>query len=174
MRKFILTVALALVVAIPASAQTINLDFPGLADRAEEVVDITLDATLLRAAAKFLSGKDADERNVREMIQGLRGIYVRSYSFAREGEYDRNLVDRVKSQLGASWKPLVSVRSKKKDNVNIMANMRGENIVGLVIIAAEPREFTVVNIEGPIDIEKLSSLEGQFGIPSISKEDNDD
>ena len=174
MRKLVLVIALTFAVAIPASAQTINLDFPGLADRAEEVVDITLDATLLRAAAKFLSGKDADERAVREMIQGLRGIYVRSYSFAKEGEYDRNLVDRVKSQLGASWKPLVTVRSKKKENVNIVANMRGENIIGLVIIAAEPREFTVVNIEGPIDIERLSSLEGQFGIPSFSKEDNDD
>jgi hypothetical protein len=174
MRKLALIIALTLALAIPASAQSLNLDFPGLADRAEEVVDITLDATLLRAAAKFLSGKDADERNVREMIQGLRGIYVRSYEFAKEGEYDRNLVDRVKAQLGASWKPLVTVRSKKKDNVNIFANMRGESIIGLVIIAAEPREFTVVNIEGPIDIEKLSSLEGQFGIPNMSKEDNDD
>ncbi|HYH08424.1 MAG TPA: DUF4252 domain-containing protein [Thermoanaerobaculia bacterium] len=174
MRNWILVFALTLAAAIPAAAQPINLDFPGLADRAEEVVDITLDASLLRVAAKFLSGKDADERAVRDMIHGLRGIYVRSYEFAREGEYDRALVDRVKTQLGASWKPLVTVRSKKKENVNIYANMRGEDIIGLVIISAEPREFTVINIDGPVDIERLSSLEGQFGIPNLSKEGSDD
>ena len=170
MRKFIISIALTLVVAVPASAQKINLDFPGLADRAEEVVDITLDASMLRMAAKFFGGKNADERALRDMISGLEGIYVRSYEFAKEGEYDRNLVDSIKRQLGPTWKPLVTVRSKKKENVNIYANMRGESITGLVIISAEPREFTVVNINGPIDIDRLTSLEGQFGIPEISKE----
>ena len=170
MRKFIISIALTLVVAVPASAQKINLDFPGLADRAEEVVDITLDASMLRMAAKFFGGKNADERALRDMISGLEGIYVRSYEFAKEGEYDRNLVDSIKRQLGPSWKPLVTVRSKKKENVNIYANMRGESITGLVIISAEPREFTVVNINGPIDIDRLASLEGQFGIPEITKE----
>ncbi len=170
MRKLIISIALTLVVAVPASAQKINLDFPGLADRAEEVVDITLDASMLRMAAKFFGGKNADERALRDMVSGLEGIYVRSYEFAREGEYDRNLVDTIKRQLGPSWKPLVTVRSKKKENVNIYANMRGESITGLVIISAEPREFTVVNINGPIDIDRLTALEGQFGIPEITKE----
>jgi hypothetical protein len=170
MRKFIVAVALTLLVAVPASAQKINLDFPGLADRAEEVVDITIDASMLRLAAKFFSKNNSDERALREMISGLEGIYVRSYEFAREGEYDRGLVDRVKTQLGPSWKPLVTVRSKKKENVNIYANMVGDRVTGLVIISTEPREFTVVNINGPIDIERLSELEGQFGIPEFSKE----
>jgi hypothetical protein len=170
MRKFIITLALTLTAAVPASAQRINLDFPALADRASEVVDVTLDASMLRLAAKFLSGHDSDERAVREMINGLEGIYVRSYAFDREGEYDRGLIDKVKSQLGATWKPLVTVRSKTKENVNIMADLRGDKIVGLVIIAAEPREFTIVNIQGPIDIDRLADLSGQFGIPEITKE----
>lgn len=169
MRKFILTLVL-IVAAVPASAQRINLDFPDLAERATEVVDVTLDANMLRLAAKFLSGKDADERAVREVIGGLEGIYVRSYEFAKEGEYDRSLIDKVKSQLGPSWKPLVTVRSKSKENVSIMADMHGDRVTGLVIIATEPREFTIVNINGPIDIDRLASLSGQFGIPEITKE----
>ena len=175
MRKLVLAFTLALVVAVPASAQRINLDLPGLAglaDRADEVVDITLDATMLRLAAKFLGGNDPDEREIRDMISGLQGIYVRSYQFAKEGEYDRSLLDKIKSQLGASWKPLVTVRSKTKDNVNIMADVRGDRINGLVIIAAEPREFTVVNIVGDVDIDRLSRLEGEFGIPRITKEND--
>jgi hypothetical protein len=173
MRKSVLALILMSALALPASAQRINLDFPGLADRAEEVVDVTLDATMLRLAAKFLSdGKD--DREIKEMINGLQGIYVRSYTFDKEGEYDRGLADRVRGQLGANWKPLVTVRSRKRENVNIMADVQGDRINGLVIIAAEPREFTVVNIVGYIDVERLSRLEGEFGIPRFSSKDGKD
>ncbi|HET8775305.1 MAG TPA: DUF4252 domain-containing protein [Thermoanaerobaculia bacterium] len=177
MRKLVLVFSLALAVAVPASAQRINLDMPGLAglaERADEVVDVTLDASMIRLAAKFLGGDDPEEREIRDMINGLQGIYVRSYEFSKDGEYDRALIDRVKAQLGPSWKPLVTVRSKTKENVNIMADMRGERVAGLVIIAAEPREFTLVNIVGDIDIDRLSKLEGEFGIPRITKEGKDE
>lgn len=177
MRKLVIASILALSLAVPASAQRLNLDLPGLAglaDRADEVVDITLDASMLRLAAKFLAGNDPDEREIRSLISGLQGIYVRSYEFAKDGEYDRSLVERIKSQLGPSWKPLVTVRSKTKENVNIMADVRGDRINGLVIIAAEPREFTVVNIVGDIDIDRLSRLEGEFGIPKITKDGHHD
>lgn len=175
MRKIILSFCLTLVVAVPASAQRLNLDFlADLEEQAEEVVDVTLDANMLRMAARFLRGADPEERAVADMVRGLTGVYVRSFEFANTGAYDRKLVDRVKSQLGPTWKPLVTVRSKTKDNVNIYADMRGENIVGLVIIAAEPRELTVVNITGPIDIDRLADLQGEFGIPHFSKENDRD
>lgn len=174
MRKTLIAFSLLCLLAVPASAQSIKLDFPGLADRADEIVDVTLDANMIRLASKFLSGADADEREIRALLGGLKGIYVRSYSFTKEGEYDRGLIDRVKSQLGANWKPLVTVRSRHKENVNIMADMRGDKIDGLVIIAAEPREFTIVNIVGDIDIDRLSKLEGEFGIPRFSRNGKDD
>jgi hypothetical protein len=174
MRNTFIALTLLLALAIPASAQSIKLDFPGLAERADEIVDVTLDANMIRLAAKFLSGDNNDEREIRQMLGGLKGIYVRSYSFSKEGEYDRAMIDRLKSQLGPNWKPLVTVRSKRKENVNIMADMRGDKIDGLVIISAEPREFTVVNIVGDIDIDRLSKLEGEFGIPRFSEDRRDD
>ena len=170
MRKLMLFLALSIAVALPAAAQKIKLDFPGLAERAENVTEVTLDASMLRMAAKFLSGSDPDERAVRDMVGGLTGIYVKSYEFDEEGAYDRNLINQVKSQLGATWKPFVNVRSKTKENVTIMADMHGDKVTGLVVISAEPREFTVVSIEGPIDIDRLADLSGQFGIPEITKE----
>ena len=173
MRKLILILTLMLL-AVPAMAQQINLDFPGLAERADEVVDVTLDATLLRLGAKFLSEHDRDQAAIRDIIKNLQGIYVRSYEFKEDNQYDRGLADRVKSQLGPTWKPLVTVRSKYKDNVYVYANMRGDDVTGLVVISAEPREFTVVNIVGPIDIERLASIEGEFGIPKISRGKNRD
>ena len=175
MRKFILSLALTLAVAVPASAQRLDLGFlSDLEDRAEEVVDVTVDANMLRLASKFLSGSDREEREIADIIRNLEGIYVRSYEFDSDGQYDRKLVDRLRSQLGPSWQPLVTVRSKKKDNVNIYADMRGDRIIGLVVIASEPRELTVVNIVGPIDIDKLAHLQGQFGIPDITKEKDRD
>lgn len=173
MRKLFVVLALLLAAAMPAAAQRINLDFPGLAEKADDVIDVTLDANMLKMASKFLQKDDPDQRAVRDMVNGLEGIYVRSYTFAAEGQYDRGLIDRVKSQLGPNWKPMVTVRSKKKENVNIYAEMRGDRVTGLVVIAAEPKEFTVVNIVGPIDIEKLASLEGQFGIPKVSEKEKE-
>lgn len=176
MRKLLLIPVLTLLAAMPAAAQQrLNLDFlKDLEDRADEVVEITIDAQMLRLASKFLTGRGDDERAIRDIVKDLKGIYVRSYEFSKTGEYDRALIDKVRSQLGPSWKPLVTVRSKTDENVNIMAEMSGDNIVGLVIISAEPREFTVVNIVGPIDLERLAQLEGEFGIPRISKERNRD
>jgi hypothetical protein len=43
---------------------------------------------------------------------------------------------------------------------------QGDAIAGMAVLVAESRELTVVNIVGPIDIEKLSQLEGHFGIPA--------
>lgn len=173
MRRFILVIAITLM-AGPVSGQRLNLDFlRPLEDRAEEVVDVTLDASMLRIASRFL-GKNPDEKAIRDIVQGLEGIYVRSYEFANENEYEQGIVDRLRSQLGATWKPLVTVRSKLKKNVNIYADMRGEQITGLVVIATEPRELTVVNIVGPIEIDRLAQLQGEFGIPQWEKEGGHD
>jgi len=170
MKKLILTL-LVLAVAAPLSAQRLNLDLPGLADKASEVVDVTLDGSMLRLAAKFLSNGDPDERAARDVVQKLEGIYVRSYEFDKEGEYDRGVVERVRAQLGASWKKIVDVRSRTRENSEIYIDTRGDQPIGLLIITAEPRELTVVNIVGPIDIDKLSALEGNFGVPRVSRKD---
>jgi hypothetical protein len=169
--SFLFTVIVSAAFPLAAEAQTprINMDFPELASKARETVDVTLDGPMLRLAGRFLSSSDSDERAAKEMINGLSGIYVRSYEFEHEGEYDKAIAERIRTQLGASWKKIVKVTSKTKEDVDIYAEMHGDAITGLLIISAEPREFTVVNIIGPVDLEKLSGLEGQFGIPHISR-----
>ena len=173
MRKWIL-VLLLLIVAMPAGAQQLNIDFPGLADKAVETVDITLDGDLLQMAARFLDPHDPDQQTARSIVSKLEGIYVRSYEFDKEGEYDTAVVARVRSQLGPNWKRIVMVKERKGDNTEIYVDTRGgdtKTVRGLVIISAEPRELTVVNLVGPVDVEKISSLEGEFGIPHFSKKD---
>ena len=163
---------LLLIAAVPLSAQRVNIDFPGLADKAVETVDVTLDGDVLQMASRFLDPRDPDQRTAREVIMKLEGIYVRSYQFDSEGEYDRGVVARVRNQLGANWKRIVTVRSRDRDNTEIYVDTRGDGktVHGLVVICAEPKELTLVNLVGPVDIDKLSSLEGEFGIPRLSKE----
>ena len=168
MKKLVLTLVV-LAIAAPLSAQRINLDFPGLGDKAAEVVDVTLDGSMLKLASKFLSNGDPEERAARDIVQKLEGIYVRSYSFDHEGEYDRAVLDKVRAQLGPSWKKIVNVRSRHRENSEIYIATRGDQPVGMLVIAAEPRELTIVNIVGPIDVEKLGMLEGNFGVPVVSK-----
>jgi uncharacterized protein DUF4252 len=168
MRKITLLLFI-LVLAAPLYAQRLNLDFPALAERASETTDVTLDGPMLRLAAKFLNSHDPDERDAKDLIKSLDGIYVHSYEFDKEGEYDRSIIEKVRAQLGPSWKPMVTVRSRYKENVDIYLNTRGDTVTGLLIMSAEPREVTFVNIVGPIDLDKLAGLEGEFGIPHITR-----
>ena len=42
--------------------------------------------------------------------------------------------------------------------------------MGSQLLATDPKEITVVNIVGPVDLEKLSDLEGNFGVPVLGIE----
>jgi len=141
-----------------------------LANRASETVDVKLDERLMQTTAKFFSGKD--DADIKEVLKGLKGIYVKSFTFDKDGEYSQVEVDSVMSQLrGSSWSKILTVKSRKDgDNVEVYLNMIGDQITGLAVLSIEPREFTVVNIVGPIDLEKLSKLEGQFGVPDLGIE----
>ena len=172
MRRIFISLLLAIPAAAWAQSGRINIDIPpSLAAKAAESVDVNLDGAMLRLAAKFLSDDEAEERNVREMVRKLDGIYVRNYAFEEEGAYDRSFLANIRGQLGPEWKRIVTVQSRTRDNTEIYTQPRGDAIAGLVIISAEPRELTIVNIVGPIDLDKLASLEGQFGIPRMTKRD---
>ena len=167
MRKMIVTIFLLLPAAAFAQNGRVVIDIPpALAVKATESVDVTLDGSMLRLAAKFLSD---DDDELKGMVHNLEGIYVHSYEFENEGEYDRSIIEKVQKQIGPEWKRIVSVQSKLKENTEIYALPKGDQLAGLVIIAAEPRELTIVNLVGIIDLDKLASLEGNFGIPKVTK-----
>lgn len=145
-----------------------------LADKAAEVVDVTLDGAMLQLASKFMSDKRGqDEAAAKDFIQHLQGIYVKSFEFDKEGEYTQADVDEIRKQLRAPiWQRTVEVRSKRDgDNAEIyLMPGRGSGddaIKGLAIICADPKELTVVNIVGPINLDKLAELDGEMGVPRL-------
>lgn len=150
------------------------VNFDKLAEHAKESVDVTLDANMLQLASGFLSKEDADEVKVKRLVSKLKGIYVRSFEFDKDGQYSMADVQALRNQLKApEWSPIVSVRSTNGENTGIFIHKNGNTIAGLVVIAAEPRELTIVHIDGPINPEELSELSGHMGIPKIDKPRDD-
>jgi hypothetical protein len=152
-----------------ARLQLSHLDY--LAAKASETVDVNVDERLMQLTAKVFSDKDSDEAAVKELVKGLKGIYVKSFEFEHEGEYSTADVESIRSQLrGPGWSRILSVNSKKDGDVEVYLMTNGDQIGGLAVLATDPKELTVVNIIGPIDLDKLSKLEGQFGVPDLGIE----
>jgi hypothetical protein len=163
-----LALALPALLALPAkvAAQDISLDMlTPLAAKASDKVVVTLSGSLLQIAANFMDDKDPDEAKVKNLINGLRGIYVRSFKFAKTGEYSDADLRAVRSQL-KGWTEVVTV-DEADQHTGVYLKVDGKKIQGLVVLTAEPKELTVVNIAGSIDPDQLRELSGHFGIPEL-------
>lgn len=142
-----------------------------LAAKASQSVDVNVDERLMRIALKVFSNDDPEERKIKDVVAGIKGIYVRSFEFEADGQYTPADMETIRAQLrGPGWTRLVNVVSKKEGSLEVYLLMNGETVGGLAVLSTEVRELTVVNIVGPVDLEKLAQLEGQFGIPDLGIE----
>lgn len=163
----------AVMLRAPASAQVqefkLPVDVEKLSARAKETVEVNMDGPMLRWASKFLSAEDPEEQKAAKLVQNLRGIYVRSYEFDKEDSYSSAEVESLRSQFRSpTWSRVVGVRSEREgDNVDVFFKLENEKMAGIVVIAAEPKELTFVNIVGPIEVDQLADLGGEFGIPRL-------
>jgi uncharacterized protein DUF4252 len=161
--------------SMPAFGQNPRLDIKNLealSKKASEVVDVNLDGPLLKLASKFMT--DEDDREALGIIKNLKGVYVKSFTFEKPGDYSPADVEAIRNQLQApAWSRIVSARSKREGEnteIYLMTAADGGSVLGMAIICAEPTELTVVNIVGPVDIDKLSQLEGKMGIPRLGEQ----
>jgi hypothetical protein len=143
-----------------------------LAERASHVTEVTLDKTMLAFAAKFLDGKgkdddDKDELQVKEMIQNLRGVYVREYEFDKDHAYTADELEGLRKYFESSdWSPMVHERTKgAAEGTDVYVKLVNNQMQGLFVLDAEAKELSLVLILGPIDLEHLGKLGGNFGIP---------
>lgn len=162
----------------PAQLQIESLE--PLAAKANQVVDVNLPESLLKlipvGAIKIndTDDKEVNTKELKQIVAGLKGVYVKNFEFINEGEYGDADIAPIRTQLQApGWARFVNVINKRdgrKIEVYLMTAPQGAQVDGLAILVAEPKSLTVVNIVGIIDIEKLSKLEGQFGIPELDIE----
>jgi len=149
--------------------QTASLDH--LAAKASESVDVNVDERLMKMAAKVFSDQDADERKIKKLVEGLKGIYVRSFEFDASGQYTDADLESIRTQLrGPGWTRMVNVTSKKDGKLEVYLLFHGDMVNGLAVLHSDEKELTIVNIVGPVDLDKLAQLEGQFGVPELGIE----
>jgi uncharacterized protein DUF4252 len=168
-------ISIALVAAVcgaaPVHAQNARLQIDHLDKlfpKAVETIDVRIDGSLLLMASKFLRSDKADEAAVKEIVQALKGVYVKGVEFDKEGEYSDADVESVRQQLSApGWERIVGVRSKRDgENVEVFLMINNDAVIeGIGVLISDPKQVMVVNVVGPLDPEKINNLRGQFGIP---------
>ena len=172
--KSLIALLMILAPSLVANAQDSRIQMGSLdhlAAKASQTVDVNIDERLMRMAAKLLSDKDEDEREVKRLVAGLKGIYVKRFEFDTDGQIAAADVETIRTQLRApGWSRLVNVTSKKEGVLEVYLLLNGEQVGGLAVLHTDDRELTVVNIVGPVDIDKLAKLEGQLGVPDLGIE----
>lgn len=156
-------------VADQAPAQQLQLpEMAQLSTGAIDVVDVSVDQALLGLAASFMSN-GTDDKEVKSLIASLKGIYVKSFTYGKDGAYDPAVLDSVRRQLsGGQWSRLLAAKSSAEGSDTAIYLWRnGDKPGGLAVLSASPREVTLVNIIGTIDLEQLRSLQGKFGVPDL-------
>lgn len=129
-----------------------------LADKAKDTVDVTVDSAMLKETAGFLAGKGSDSEKVHELIEGITGIYVKSFEFTEPSAYSESDIDVIRQQVsGSGWSRVIGVRGKRESTEIYFFRERGVN-GGLAVIAAQPNQLTVVNIVGRVDLASLAAL----------------
>ncbi len=174
--KLILPVLL-LLAAITANAQdAARLRFEkldGLENKAQDVVEVSIDGKLLDLAKRVMvKVDDPNSKKIAQAISGLKGIYVRVYNFANENEYNVADVEEIRAQLQSpGWEKLANVRSKKNNQkVDVFTMFTGDVMSGVAVVVSDSKSIAVVNVIGPIDIDLLTELSGKLNIPKIEIE----
>ncbi len=135
-----------------------------LADKAARVTDVTLDGSLLGFATTLIEKLDdegdKDVAQLKAIMKGLKGIYIKSFEFDEAGQYSKADVEAVRSQISSRWTRIVqSIDKRHNEHDEIYLLKNGEQVAGVVILVAEARELTVVNIVGDVPVDKIAALE---------------
>jgi hypothetical protein len=158
-----------------ACAQDPSLRLPSFASlrgTAVESVDVTIGPMPLKLIGAMLDDGDPDSAAMAKMLQGLKKVNVRSCRFDADFRYPQADIDALRSQLsGPAWSQLVKVRDRNKnEDVDIFVAIDQGRINGLAVIASDPRELTIVNIVGSIDLKQVATLQRQLNLPDSGME----
>lgn len=145
-----------------AKLQLANLD--KLSEKAARVTDVTLDGSLLQFAVNLIEKVDAEDKDVdqlKSIVKNLKGIYIKSFEFDEASQYSKADIDAIRSQLTSPrWTKIVqSIEKRHNEYDEIYLLKNGDRVAGVVILVAEARELTVVNLVGDVPMDKVASLE---------------
>jgi len=158
-----------------------------LAAHATFATNFTFDKTMLDAMSQTLPD---DERRI---VAQLRSISVHNFRFSGPGMYDPAALDTVRAQYAQEgWNHLVTKQAHPQPatatagqpypdagapasvplpdplRTDLYVRMAHANVEGIVVLAANQRNVTLVTVDGTISPLDLLHLRGHFGIPRFS------
>ena len=156
---------LTLLLFSAASAQDARLrldHLDSLAARATESVEITMNDVQVQFLRRFVSLGESERSKLKGLLSKLKGVYVRGYEFAQDGEYSDSDIEEIRAQLRSpGWEQIVEVRNRNKsDEVFVMP--RNDEIAGFAAVSTGPRKVCVINIVGPMDLDEMALLDREF------------
>ena len=166
-RSALLTMTLVL---SACAAQPPGLKTPFLAAMQRESVN-SVNITLRPGTLGFLrflsrSGGEHDPHGAAaaNLLRDLHEVQVHSFEFRTDHIYRWAELDELTSKLIApDWRHVVQVRDGgTNEYVDVYCALENHKITGLVVVAAEPREFTLVNVVGTLDPDKIRMLRHGF------------
>ncbi|HYE15108.1 MAG TPA: DUF4252 domain-containing protein [Pyrinomonadaceae bacterium] len=139
-----------------------------LAPQATETVRVEVDGGLVNFACALLSDSDPEERQVKEMCVGLKGVYVRGLKFREAGRPAEADVAALREQL-RGWTQLVDISSRYDglEQAEVYAASEGGRVRGLALLFINDQELKVINVVGDVDLDKLRRLGATFNLPTI-------
>src|SRR3981081_3233507 len=96
--------------ALESAGPCISFNWDKLNARASEKTNISLEGPVLQMAARFL-GDGGDDAKVKQLVQGLKCVSVRSFTFDKEGQYSEADLNEIRAQVKApEWSRIVDVQ----------------------------------------------------------------
>ena len=144
---------IAILMSAPfAVAQKLNLQFDSIAAKAKGKAEVDLDGATLPLAAKA-------DKKLGALASALKEVHVRHYEFGEAGKYSEQELEPLHRQLGAGsgWSHVVNVKDKD-EHVEILALVADGKPAGFLVIAAEPKELSVVYVVGELPLDQMSEL----------------
>jgi hypothetical protein len=156
--------------AFESSQRTCSIpkNFEDLKAKASETAEIKLDANQLKLAGSFLNGKANNEAMIQKLTANLRNICVLSFTFDQAEKYSKGEVEDMRRQFNSpEWSKMITFEKQKRETVDVYMRMKNDTLDGLAVIVAVPKQLSFIQIDGPIDIQQLLQLGGNFGIPIL-------
>jgi hypothetical protein len=149
--------------AMPALAQQ-NFDFKSLdkiGANASGSTNISLEGDTLKLATSIFGGDTGPLKN-------LTGVYVRSFEFDKTGQYKDGDLAPLRAYVNSlKWNKIVDVKEADETSEIYVKPLPDNKLGGLAIISAEPKEVTVVFINGTLNMSDIPKLSGNLGIPDL-------
>jgi hypothetical protein len=170
LKSLMMIMLVVVLAAVAASAQQIDLkSLDKFAPLAKETTQINMDESMLKSASGFLDDKKGDEAAAKKGTASLKGFYLRSYEFDKEGIFKLEDIKPLLDQLKApAWAPFLQSREQGEQTEIWMHKTNGE-VDGLLLISAEKNELTVINALGIARPEDLAKIGEKLGSQSPKK-----